>query len=1015
MAKRDVQIEISAKDRTAAGLKSAESALKRFQNAQQATQARRAAFAGAEKDARDLSKAYQDAGDAAQALGRKMGEAKRPSTQLKSEFAAAREEVRRLKTESEAAGVAFGKLNGRVASGGGSFAQFDRTVDALRNQTVAANQTGAALSNLSKDLPRLSAAQKALAAQTEQATRALNAQGTAGRGRSGGIASKELDALTSAKGRGILGLRPYEVQNLSYQINDLFTQIASGTPITQAFAQQGGQIAQLFPQAALGILRMLPVIALVTAAIAPFVSALIDVQNKAASLKAFDIALTASGNGANYTKERLADLATTLDGLGGSLADARAALNTFVGDAVEPAYLERFGKAAINLAKVLKIDVTDAAEQVSTAFTGNISDILSLDDSITFLTKSERAQIEALKESGKEAQARTQAFAIFERRYDETAAKMRGPWSNILSNFDGAWKTFVEYVNFIDFSKVREEIGGLIKLIEDLTSKLPGARVRTMAALEERMASNNATIAAGEGRGTGVRAGAARISRAVGANGLVDAATRRAQEENARLERQRGRMLQERYNNPDQNAPTDTTTRPPPVPKTRTPRSGGQSDAERLAKAQQEFNDDLDAANAKRTFEIGLIGQTAREAQILTTIEEARSRAADAGLQFTEAQAASIRESVAAAYDAQRAFAGNETVQRAALALAERRGEVETEEAFIQRGLKEAGLEAIEETNAATNETTISLTRQSREYANILRQQYQMDTAARDREASEKAVNDLMTQRAELQNQLTFAQEQGDQGASETLILQLDAVNARLLQAINSAIEFHTALGGPNSATTILALQGLATQVASVGQSAIVTGRDINTMLAQGAANAFDRFAQQVVETKDVIGSLRDAFLQFAADFLREIAGMILKQALLNALSGGKKGGGGGVGGSIASFIGGLFHTGGVVGRGGGSTRRMSPFDFAGALRYHGGGVAGIKPNEVPAILEKGEEVLTAEDPRHRNNAKGGGATTVVNVFDPADFLDRALSGEGGQILLNHVSRNSGAFKSAMG
>ncbi|WP_426050351.1 phage tail length tape measure family protein [Brevundimonas sp. SL161] len=1013
MAKRDVQIEISAKDRTAAGLKSAESALKRFQNAQQATQARRSAFAGAEKDARDLYKAYQDAGDAAQTLGRKMGDAKRPSTQLKTEFAAAREEVRRTKVEFMAASVAFGKLNGRVASGGGSFAQFDRTVDALRSQTVAANQTGAALEALARDLPKVAAAQQRVKQETEQATRALNAQGTAGRGRSGGIASKELDALTSAKGRGILGLRPYEVQNLSYQINDLFTQIASGTPITQAFAQQGGQIAQLFPQAALGILRMIPVIALVTAAIAPFVSALIDVQNKAASLKAFDIALTASGNGANYTKERLADLATTLDGLGGSLADARAALNIFVGDAVEPAYLERFGKAAINLAKVLKIDVTDAAKQVSTAFTGNISDILSLDDSITFLTKSERAQIEALKKSGKEAEARTLAFAIFERRYDETAAKMRGPWSNILSNFGDAWKAFADYVNFIDFSKVKEEINGLIKLIEDLTSKLPGARTSTFARTGTRITELQQQLSDSEA-----------LSRQLQAGGGTEFQRNAARAYQARIRRdiayqrvrQAGQSLVEGIDPIARpGTPTDTTTRPPAVPTTRTPRSGGQSDLERLAIAQKEFNEDLDAANAKRTFEIGLIGQTSREAQILTTIEEARSRAADAGLQFTEAQTESIRESVAAAYDAQRAFAGNETVQRASLALAERRGEVETEEAFIQRGLKEAGLEAIEETNAATTETTISLTRQSREYANILRQQYQMDTAARDREASEKAVNDLMTERAELQNQLTFAQEQGDQGASEALIVQLDAVNARLLQVIRSAIELARSLGGPNAAAIILAWEGIAKQLESVGQKAIVTGQDINNMLAQGGVNALDRFAQQVVETGKAFGALRDAFLQFAADFLREIAQIIAKRALLNLV---EKGGGkdGGIGGAIASFIGRLFHTGGVVGQGGGSTRRMSPIDFAGALRYHGGGVAGFKPNEVPAILEKGEEVLTADDPRHRGNAKGGGgATTVVNVFDPADFLDRALSGEGGQILLNHVSRNSGAFKAAMG
>ena len=38
------------------------------------------------------------------------------------------------------------------------------------------------------------------------------------------------------------------LQNLSFQVNDAFTQIASGTSVMQTFAQQGGQIFQIFQQ-----------------------------------------------------------------------------------------------------------------------------------------------------------------------------------------------------------------------------------------------------------------------------------------------------------------------------------------------------------------------------------------------------------------------------------------------------------------------------------------------------------------------------------------------------------------------------------------------------------------------------------------------------------------------------------------------------------------------------------------------------------------------------------------------
>lgn len=74
-------------------------------------------------------------------------------------------------------------------------------------------------------------------------------------------------------------------------------------------------------------------------------------------------------------------------------------------------------------------------------------------------------------------------------------------------------------------------------------------------------------------------------------------------------------------------------------------------------------------------------------------------------------------------------------------------------------------------------------------------------------------------------------------------------------------------------------------------------------------------------------------------------------------------------------FTAGLFHTGGVVGSGAGSSRSVSALAFAGAPRYHTGGIAG---DEVPAILRRGEEVLTANDPRHIKNGGGSGGDTIV-------------------------------------
>ena len=66
--------------------------------------------------------------------------------------------------------------------------------------------------------------------------------------------------------------------------------------------------------------------------------------------------------------------------------------------------------------------------------------------------------------------------------------------------------------------------------------------------------------------------------------------------------------------------------------------------------------------------------------------------------------------------------------------------------------------------------------------------------------------------------------------------------------------------------------------------------------------------------------------------------------------------------GSLGGGLGGIFapvkHAGGMVG--GPGPRRMVPaIAFAGAPRLHSGGWAGLRPDEVPAILQRGERVLS--------------------------------------------------------
>ena len=87
--------------------------------------------------------------------------------------------------------------------------------------------------------------------------------------------------------------------------------------------------------------------------------------------------------------------------------------------------------------------------------------------------------------------------------------------------------------------------------------------------------------------------------------------------------------------------------------------------------------------------------------------------------------------------------------------------------------------------------------------------------------------------------------------------------------------------------------------------------------------------------------SAADAF----ASALGKIGDKLLDMAFSDAFGKGGLFSGGGKGGLLGgSIIPGILHSGGVAGRDGyGHGRSVSPSTFAGARRYHTGGIAGLR------------------------------------------------------------------------
>lgn len=73
-----------------------------------------------------------------------------------------------------------------------------------------------------------------------------------------------------------------------------------------------------------------------------------------------------------------------------------------------------------------------------------------------------------------------------------------------------------------------------------------------------------------------------------------------------------------------------------------------------------------------------------------------------------------------------------------------------------------------------------------------------------------------------------------------------------------------------------------------------------------------------------------------------------------------------------------LFHTGGIAGHDAAPFRAAPAALFSNAQRFHAGGAVG--PDEVPAILRRGEGVFTPEQMARLSPASGGGATFAPTI-----------------------------------
>lgn len=344
-----------------------------------------------------------------------------------------------------------------------------------------------------------------------------------------------------------------------------------------------------------------------------------------------------------------------------------------------------------------------------------------------------------------------------------------------------------------------------------------------------------------------------------------------------------------------------------------------------------------------------------------------------------------------------------------------------------QQALKNSGKEreaainaAIREAKAKDKEISETELQQIRDQAGAL---YDKQKALSLEEQKKKQLADLNNQVNELEEkrnglleQRKYYEEQGNSDKVMETTAALKGVNAELLAAIENAITYQEAIGGTKSDLAIQKLNNMKLAIANTNiegkrfaMTATEMGQSIASSLESGIINMFDSFANAIANGENAVQALGKAFLQFAANFMMEIAKMILKQIMFNALQQIGKA----LGGGIFNFT--SQHSGGLVGGAGNGTRAVAPGWFAGATRYHTGGVAGLKPDEVPTVLKEGEEVVTETDERHRDNIARAGSNAPnlkqVLVMNERELAGAMSSAHGEKVFMTFINRNAGTIR----
>lgn len=233
----------------------------------------------------------------------------------------------------------------------------------------------------------------------------------------------------------------FALRGVPAQFTDIATSLAAGQNPLQVFLQQGGQLKDMFGGAGPAARALGGYVAglvnpfTIAAAAAATLGVAYNQGSKEAD--AYAKALILSGNAAGSTVGQLQAMAESIDGIVGTQAAAAEALALFAGASnVAAGSLERFATIAIKMERETGQAVGETVKQFNELGRSPVQASAKLNESLRYLTLTTYAQIRALEEQGRTADA----AALAQKTYADAMETRAGQLEQRLGTIERAWR-----------------------------------------------------------------------------------------------------------------------------------------------------------------------------------------------------------------------------------------------------------------------------------------------------------------------------------------------------------------------------------------------------------------------------------------------------------------------------------------------------------------------------------------------------------------------------------------------